>query len=128
MNRQIMSYNLTIASLNSHGCGPDRTMYIKHLLANNDLICVQEHWLHNCMLSKLESLVDARVHGVSGMNDNDLTEGRPYGGVAIIWNKKLTCQITPILLSSQRVCAVKILMSCYLMCICHVIHTMMKVI
>ena len=42
------------------------------------------------------------------MNDNELNVGRPFSGVAILWSKKLTCEITSILFESRRVCAVRI--------------------
>ena len=37
------------------------------------------------------------------MTANKLNVRRPFGGVAILWSKKLTCEITPILFESRRV-------------------------
>ena len=34
--------------------------------------------------------------------------GRPYGGCAIVWNKKLALAFAPIVTSSPRVCAVTV--------------------
>ena len=75
---------------NSHGSGPDRVAYINTLLKRNDIICIQEHWLFDSALNKLEnSLTNAYVHGISGMKENELITGRPFGGVAIVWNKTI---------------------------------------
>ena len=48
------------------------------------------------------------MHGTSSMKADQLLTGRPYGGTAILWKHKLTSSITPIELSSNRVCAMLI--------------------
>ena len=84
-----MHSNLSIVSYNSQGSGPDRIAYMNKLLKSNDIIFVQEHWLFNSTLNKLENgLTNAHVYGISGMTDTELLTGRPFGGVAIIWRKK----------------------------------------
>ena len=48
------------------------------------------------------------MHGVSGMNDDELLDGRPYGGCLIIWNQSIKATVEPIQCNSNRLCAVKI--------------------
>ena len=103
------SHRLSIATYNTHGHGPDRIAYINKLLERNHIIFIQEHWLFDSSISRLENqLSQAHVHGVSGMDEHELILGRPYGGVAIIWRKTLKCAITPIPLASRRLCAAMI--------------------
>ena len=40
------------------------------------------------------------------MLESDIQSGRPFGGVAIIWRNNIKCKITPISLSSRRMCAI----------------------
>ena len=102
-----MHSNLSIVSYNSQGSGPDRIAYMNKLLKSNDIIFVQEHWLFNSTLNKLENgLTNAHVYGISGMTDTELLTGRPFGGVAIIWKKNIKCKIIPVELTSRRLCAV----------------------
>lgn len=48
------------------------------------------------------------THAVSGIDSTTLLQGRGYGGCAILWNRQLACQITPVKLHSDRMVAVKI--------------------
>jgi hypothetical protein len=61
--------------------------YLSELLKDNDVICVQEHWLSVDDLSKLYDMSDGFVlHCSSAMNEvlgRGILKGRPYGGVAI---------------------------------------------
>ena len=83
----IMSVNLSLCSYNSKGLGPGRIPYIEKLLDDCDILLLQEIWLFNSMIPDLEQTIqrDITVHGVSGMPDDEVLSGRPYGGVAIIW-------------------------------------------
>ncbi len=47
-------------------------------------------------------LKDVRVIGISGMNESVLLQGRPHGGCAIIYNKRLKCSVVPVQLDSKR--------------------------
>lgn len=95
--------HLRVVSLNSKGHAIDRIEYMKHLMLNNDVIFLQEHWYVSSELKQLESmLINAQVIGISGMNENTLLYGRPYGGCAIIYNKQLKCTITPVSYDSKR--------------------------
>ena len=81
-----MSYNPT-------GLGTSRPEYIMSLLDkhNIDILFIQETWLLPSNLYKLADIhKDYLFHGQSGIVDTELLQGRPYGGVAILWHKK-TC-------------------------------------
>ena len=51
---------------------------------------LQEHWLHECNVSKIQALSDEYfVYGSSAMSDDVILHGRPFGGVAILWHKSI---------------------------------------
>ena len=58
------------------------------------------------MLDELDDGVGK--HGASAMNESVVTRGRPHGGVAIVWNKRIQCKVSPVELKSKRMCAVTI--------------------
>ena len=102
----IMS-NLKLSSYNCNGHSPDKIRYIKSLAQTHDFVLLQEHWLMDRQLDIFpRNIENIRVHGVSGMPDNLLLTGRPYGGCAIIWSNSLTYSVTPIECVSRRLCAV----------------------
>ena len=99
----------SIATYNSNGHAPDRMLYINKLCASFDFIFIQEHWLfENEMQICFSKLKGIHHHGISGMSNNELLNGRPYGGVAILWHNSFKGNVTPITTESQRLCAVKI--------------------
>ena len=80
---------LSLASYNSHGHGAGRWEYIQKLSKQSDIILLQEHWLFEKQIDSITDHVEGiGVVGVSGMNETELVYGRPYGGCAILWNKK----------------------------------------
>jgi exonuclease III len=75
--------------------------------------------LFTSQLHILEDKIDnVYVHGVSGMNDSDIAQGRPYGGCAILWRDSLKCKVTPISINNKRLCMVRVQfdMYCFLLC------------
>jgi exonuclease III len=79
---------------------------MKRLMENCDIMLVQEHWLLDCDVGEFTKFInDVNVHGISGMDNNVLLTGRPFGGCAIVYRKSLNCSVTPILCKSRRVCA-----------------------
>ncbi|ELT88069.1 hypothetical protein CAPTEDRAFT_210766, partial [Capitella teleta] len=69
----------------------------------------QELWLHSSEGHRItESLSNVSMHFVSGMPDDEIHVGRPYGGCCIIWNSKLKCKVSPLPCGNSRVCAIKI--------------------
>jgi exonuclease III len=61
-----------------------------------DILFVQEHWYFEHDIKLLQESIDnVQVYGISGMNNNELLVGRPYGGCAIILNNRVKCKFTP---------------------------------
>ena len=119
---------LRIASYNSKGHSSERINYMNNLLKSNDVLFVQEHWYLNSQLSDLSALLDnVNVIGTSGMNDNEIRSGRPYGGCAIVYNKQIKCTVTPIDVDNKRCVAaimttsdcVILLVTVYMPCDCN---------
>ena len=54
--------------------------------------------------SKVKSVMFIYIYGVSGMNENELLTGRPFGGCAILISNRLKCTFTPVNISN-RCCA-----------------------
>ena len=67
--------------------------YVQYLLKTVDIMFIQELWLLSCNLSHIYDLNnDFVVYSKSSMDlkcSNGLLVGRPYGGVAVLWSKRL---------------------------------------
>ena len=72
---------------------------IRELCRGHDIILLQETWLLETDLGILLD-IDSNFHakGLSSMNIQDgLLTGRPYGGLAVLWSKKLGNQCKPVI-------------------------------
>ena len=106
-----MAHKLKFLTYNSTGLGGNKMEYIESLCDSLciDVVMLQETWLTKENLLKLSNVhSDFMFCGTSGINENELLAGRPYGGVAILWRKNLCKEVTPIKVSCNRLCAVKI--------------------
>ena len=76
------------SSLNCHGLN-NSIEYIRTFLNGNqcDFLCLQELWLIDSDLYKLNSIhSDYTYTAISGMDSNsDFLSGRPFGGVGILF-------------------------------------------
>ena len=120
--------NLKIASYNSTGLGIDKMDYIQHTLNqhNIDIMMLQETWLLTENPSKLGTLhKDYLYCGLSGMDNNELLRGRPYGGLAFLWNKNVVSCVKRVkstvskrlLAITVKICSMDILIiNCYMPC------------
>ena len=103
---------LKLVSYNSTGLGGAKMEFISDMLQeeNVDILLLQETWLLSSNITKLAEINDKfSFVGTSGMDESQLLQGRPYGGLAIMWNKKLSCQIRPVDTgSTRRICAVEL--------------------
>ena len=98
---------LKVCSYNSNGSSPNRLEYIKSLFQENDFIFIQEHWLHQENVDKYQYTIDdCSLHGISGMDQNELLNGRPYGGTAILWHTSGSFIVKPINNECKNVCSV----------------------
>ncbi len=117
----VMASCFSIASYNSQGSGVGRLPYIETLCSETDFVFIQEHWLFSEQLSRYSDTIPGiNVHGMSGMNESELLTGRPFGGCAILWKRSLTCQVTPVTVSSRRLCAVTVNMDSVTLLLCNV--------
>ena len=84
--------DLRVISFNMHGFKSGWS-YLQSLLNTNDVVFVQELWLHSWELDLLNNLhSDFVVYAKSGMDEQDkcgLFKGRPFGGVAVFVRKHL---------------------------------------
>ncbi len=100
---------LTIFSLNTKGFNQLRQDYLADISPFCDILCLQEHWLFEQHLSKVESLLpDFQGHAVSGLNDAEVLTGRPYGGCAILWRRDISHNVTKLHTNSNRLCAIRL--------------------
>lgn len=92
MDCKIIKY----VSYNLHGLNQGLP-YLTELLLNNDIICIQEHWLSSEDISKLRTLNDKFiVFGSSAMDKalgQGILRGRQFGGVAIFLADWLAGQV-----------------------------------
>ena len=67
---------------------------VKSLCKAHDIILLQEHWLLTSNLYKLDQIDNNfQCYSISAMDhkvSSGILVGRPFGGVAILWNKKLS--------------------------------------
>ena len=120
--RKFIGHGLTGASLPSNennnggsfnGTGVNNSMdYLKVLLdkSKDHIICLQKTWLLNCNLNKLGSIhKDYCFTGKSGVESDEDIIGRPKGGVAILWRRDTTQNVTVVKTLSKRTCALTFL-------------------
>ena len=99
-----MERELTLCTYNCRGHGKDRIEYMQKLLTECDILFIQEHWYLDNEIQQLDKEVhNVTALGKSGVNENKLLPGRPYGGCALIYKKTLQCTIHSILCSNRRV-------------------------
>ena len=114
LNTPFMGKQLKLATYNCTGFGPGKPEYISRLIELHDFVLIQEHWLHVSQFHRIKNIPveGAKIlsHDVSAIYDNIFTQGRGFGGCSIIWKSIVNAEITPSLLSSTRLCAVKVKM------------------
>ena len=87
---------LRICTLNLHGFNNSK-LYLQDLCKNNDIVCIQEHWLTSPQLLKFNDVhEDFSFYGCSAMDNvcaKGLLRGRPFGGVGFLFRKSLSAKI-----------------------------------
>lgn len=87
-----MMDTLRILSYNPTGLGLTKLDYLNDLLVGNDvdIMLMQETWLSSGTMNRLNKInKDYNSYGLSGMDEEQLLYGRPYGGIAILWKNTL---------------------------------------
>ena len=92
---------------------------LKNFIDSLDLCFIQEHWLLNDHLHRINALSsDFLSVSVSGMDSSVLVCGRPFGGCSILYRKSLASCIVPLVSCSNRFCAVKFCADVSMLLIC----------
>ena len=92
-------------SYNCRGLNPAKICYVKELLDQCDILLVQEHWQLDNGISRLQSTFsDHYVFATCGVVQDELLLGRPYGGCAILVNKRIQCTVKHIVTDCSRLC------------------------
>ena len=90
--------DVTVATFNLHGFSTS-SKYLKDCVhSHGGVWMVQEHWLSEHQLEKLQQL-NLQYVAHSGMEESmsgGIYRGRPFGGVAICWSEDLNHLITPV--------------------------------
>lgn len=104
-----MTRQLRIITYNSTGLAQHRIEYIRHVIdsCKPDILFLQETWLlprdYNAILNSINK--DYISTGTSGMPGDVIIQGRPYGGLGILWKKDLVNAVKPIQVDHKRLCA-----------------------
>ena len=102
---------LTSMSLNCHGFNNGTVNYLRRVAKDIDFLLLQETWLCDATVHRLIDNKDGfRVMHSSAM-ERKLPEGihlgRPFGGTAVLINKRLIKCIHPIITDNPHVTAVR---------------------
>ena len=102
---------LKLISYNSTGLGGDKMDYIGNMLdnLNIDILLLQETWLLQGNLQKLNDInKNYASHGLSGVDENEILLGRPYGGLGFLWKNTLSPYVYRVPTKCNRLCAISI--------------------
>ena len=107
--------NLCITSFNSTGFGLAAQKYIETLLLFSNILCLQEHFLLDAKDKKSSNTDKLRNkfknHDMfivpAHKDNNQVTRGRGKGGLATIWDRKLTNYVSKVKTENFRLQATK---------------------
>ena len=101
---------IKITSFNCTGFKPRNYDYISDIYNKCDILLIQETWLYNFESYLFNNILPGcQYHAKSSMDESNVTRiGRPFGGLAVVWNKNLALSIIPVETASDRLCAVVI--------------------
>ena len=104
--------NLHLVTYNSTGLGDVQKEFIDFILENNDvdIILLQETWLFEDDISRILGGLNKNYGfaGKSGMDSTVILQGRPHGGVGILWKKNLAKSIRQVDVQSKRSCGIRL--------------------
>jgi hypothetical protein len=83
---------------------------LEELAANHQILLLQEHWLFNFEKHLLNSILENFNAAAKSVDDDDpippIQKPRGYGGVAVLWHKKLDKQVQVIDSGNSRIQAI----------------------
>ena len=100
---------LKICTYNCKGFNISKVKHFKHLLSECDILLVQETWALKDQVGRLNRhFDDYNTYGVSGITEDVLLKGRPYGGVSFLYKKSMSPYVQVCELSSNRACCIRL--------------------
>ena len=100
---------LKLCTFNCKGFNLCKVKHIESLLATCDVLLLQETWCLPDQVGKFNKYFrEHNIYGVSGITDNELLVGRPYGGVSFLYKKSMSPHIKWVEMSSKRVCCLRL--------------------
>ena len=99
-----------VISYNIQSLGTDKYMTVNNLLKRCDFLLLQETWkFEHDFINIIKREFDGYecIH-TSGMDERVPLNGRPYGGVGILFKSNLNCTTEKIDNISKRLCALKV--------------------
>lgn len=103
-----MNNKLEIVTFNPTGLNQERVHFIKnHILSGEivDIMFLQETWLLKTQMQQLSGIHKSYLgDGISGMDEEaGIIQGRRYGGVGILWHKRMAHIIKPYKTKHKRI-------------------------
>ena len=102
-----MKNSLSMIRIGSYNCKSSRRNAggIHQLCELNDIIFLQEHWLMPFEIPSLDNVhLDFMSHGISSVDPSDrFLEGRPFGGVAVLWRNSLGSFVKSVSFGDDRI-------------------------
>ena len=109
---------LKLCSYNCKGFNMSKIKNIEMILKQCDILLIQETWALPREVGKINQYFpEYNTYGVSGIKDDILLAGRPYGGCSFLYKKSLSAKTEFMTMDSDRVCCVRF-------CIVHALHYM----
>ena len=112
--------NLIVCSLKCEGINRS-TNCIHNFLPDNsfDMLCLQKAWTIDSNINMLSNIYDFLFTGITGVDHTvDILQGRPRGGVSLLYRKSLSCYIKHIKIDHRRICAISITIVAYIILPC----------
>jgi len=101
---------LATLSLNCHGFHNGTVNYLRRVAIDLDFVLLQETWQCDATVHRLTDSMDGYLVLHSSAMEHKLSEGihlgRPFGGTAVLINKRLSKFIHPIVTDNPRVTTV----------------------
>ena len=104
-----LQHPIKFLSFNCKGFKPRNYNYLRKIFQNVDFMLVQELWLYDHEFDVItKELSNCNYFAKSSMNSCEFRNGRPYGGLAIIWKSNSYFSVDVIDTMSDRLLVCKI--------------------
>ena len=103
-------FNLRITTFNCHGIKTSTDTIQQLLCKQFDIILLQETWLYPDELTMVTNLCEDFISfSLSSMSlDEKLVQGRPHGGISIMWRKSISNDINIVQYDDNRILGLEI--------------------